>query len=384
MNILLISSSYLPVLGGLQNVTHRLARFLIERGHAVHVITNRYPRNLPETETLDGISIWRYPMSPVLWSDLRRGKLGQFLYSVFYAKQVHRQLDAHMRDFKPDLINFHFPTYTSVFVSRLKERWRVPLVVSLHGNDVLGLNQRSPEDQLSYHRLLQSADLVTACSRSLLEEVERQLPNILSRDTVTYNGVDVELFQISEPYQHSRLYFFACGRCTPVKGFDLLVEAFIQIALKFPQIDLILAGDGEQLPELKQRAESCQLHTRIHFLGRTASNKIASLIRGAEFVVVPSRYESFGIVALEAMSAGKFVLASDVGGLKEIVSVPPNERIAPTVETLVEALTRILARYTDPTFNDSAIRIANQAFVKQFTWETSLGKYEELFEKLNK
>ncbi len=114
-------------------------------------------------------------------------------------------------------------------------------------------------------------------------------------------------------YDHPRPYLFGFGRLTRVKGFDILVQAFIDIADSYPNIDLILAGEGEQKEQLSKIAKSENMEKRIIFWGRASPEQVVKLLNGCMFAVVPSREDTFGITALEALAAGKPLLATTVG-----------------------------------------------------------------------
>src|SRR5262249_41558122 len=113
---------------------------------------------------------------------------------------------------------------------------------------------------------------------------------------------------------------FACGRLTHEKGFDLLLCAFAKVAPAHHGVDLIIAGDGEEQMALRQLGSQLGLNGRVKFHGRATPEETVRLLNGAQLVVVPSRSETFGIVALEALAAGRPLLATRVGGIPETLS----------------------------------------------------------------
>lgn len=88
-----------------------------------------------------------------------------------------------------------------------------------------------------------------------------------------------------------------------------------------------MAGDGELQQALRAQAAQLGVHDRVYFLGRATPEQVVQLLNGAQFVVLPSRSEPFGIAAVEAMAAGKAVLATRVGGFPEVLPVPPNQLV---------------------------------------------------------
>lgn len=372
MNLLLLSTSYPPVLGGLQTVAHQVAQHMHSRGHAVRALTMRYPRSLPPHEVRDGIPITRWLMLRPNLPDLRRGRLDALLAACVYYPLTLRRLARLMQTFQPQTVNFHFPTHLTHFVLWLRRRYAFRLVVSLHGHDVLGDSARSAYEGRQFRQLLAQADAVTACSADLLAKATALAPSIAPRAAVHYNGVDLARFADRTPFPHPRPYLLFFGRLIATKGVDLLLEAFAQNAALQPELDLLLAGDGDLHQVLEAQSALLGIHNRVHFLGRAAPKQIVQLLNGCCFAVFPSRVEPFGIVAVEAMAAGKAVLATRVGGFPEVLPVPPNCLVEPTVDALASALTDWLS-------NLEAIQHEgeqNRAHAQRFSLAASMAHYE--------
>jgi glycosyltransferase involved in cell wall biosynthesis len=161
---------------------------------------------------------------------------------------------------------------------------------------------------------------VTACSQHLLEKAIELEPSIAPKAQVIHNGVDPKRFTDKSVHFHPRPYALAFGRLTRKKGFDLLLEAFAQSEAIEEGIDLIIAGNGEEQNALVQQAKRLGLERRVYFRGQASPQEVVRLLNGCLFVVVPSRSEPFGIVALEAVAAGKPLLATKTGGLAEFLT----------------------------------------------------------------
>lgn len=316
MKVLLISASYHPVLGGLQTVTRQLARALSESGHQVKVITNRYPRSLPARDAVDTVEVERWPLFYPCIDALRDRRMDLALAGAFYNPAAFIRFARLAASFKPDVVNVHFPDERLAFAPRGRRRFPFRLVVSLHGNDI----ERTHRNPDRLRGFLRSADTVTACSQYLLNRAAGLEPSISPKAQVIHNGVDSSRFADKRAYRHSRPYLLAYGRHTYKKGFDLLLNAFAMVAKRFPQIDLILAGDGEQRAELASLRDDLDLKDRVILYGRAKPEEIVQLLNGCRLVVIPSREEPFGIVALEAISSGRPIVATRVGGLPEVVA----------------------------------------------------------------
>jgi len=372
MRVLLMPASYPPELGGVQTVSAALATYLHDGGHAVRVLTNRYPRTLPSSEVLDKVPVDRLPFLAPARRQLRAHRPDLFLAALYCYPAAARRLHRIVREFEPDVINVHFPVAMNSFVLRLRRHHPTRLVVSLHGDDVLGFGRRTPAEQRAFVAILRAADHLTACSAFLLDQARSIEPSIDAKSEVIHNGVDLMRFASPSGPVRRRRYVLSYGRQTFDKGCDLLIDAFTVVAPRFPDVDLLLAGDGVERSRLEQQAIDRGLTGRVTFYGRASPAQVVELLDDCELAVFPRRSEPFGIVALEAMAAGKAVLATSVGGLPEILPHPPNRLVEPTSEALAGALTDWLARPEDL----RAAGIANRHNAAGYTWERALTSFE--------
>jgi glycogen(starch) synthase len=318
---LIISASYAPVLGGLQTVVHQLARELGRGGHAVRVVTNRYPRSLPSHKVIDGVPVERWPFLNSSADALRDGRLDLALAGAYYRWASFVRLSRLVAEFKPDVVNVHFPESRLAGVLRVRGAHPFRLVVSLHGDEVERCFRNGSQRQThSLRTFLRTADAVTACSKYLLDRATAVEPSIAGKSSVIHNGVDPARFEESTAHARPRPYVLALGRYTYKKGFDLLLDAFAALAAKFPDVDLILAGDGEEHQRLTRQCAALGLQRRVEFYGRATATEVIQLLNGCRVAVIPSREEPFGIVALEAVLAGRPTVATRVGGLPELVA----------------------------------------------------------------
>lgn len=353
------------------------------------VVTNRYPRSLSGRQVLDGVPVHRWLFLNPTLDDLRCGRPDLFLASFYSYPLLLLQLRRLMQSFRPEVVNVHFPLSQLPPVRWLRRSFSFRLVISLHGHEIEqwfeadrrmgggGLPMGKPDWRRGLHTLrsaLQTADAVTACSRYLLERCI-QLEPLAKKGSVIPNGVDLERFASREFHAHPRRYLLACGRMTHEKGFDLLLEAYARVAREHPGVDLILAGDGEDRLALRLRAERLRLEGQVHFPGRATPEEVVRLLNGCLFAVVPSRRETFGVVALEAMAAGKTVVATEVGGLPELMDGSLNRLVEPTVEGLVAGLAEWLGR----TGELETLGQRNRALAAQYSWHRAAERYLEVY-----
>ncbi len=172
-----------------------------------------------------------------------------------------------------------------------------------------------------------------------------------SRVTVIPNGVCADDFFVTGKLGLSARFGLAegpvilfMGRLNPIKGPDLLLEAFISVCKQLPGHQLVFAGpDGGMLADLRASAHAHGLRDRVHFVGHVEGENKALLYHQAELLVVPSRQEAMSIVALEAGICGTAVLLTDQCGFSDIRSVDPRLEVPATAAAIAAGLLRLLA-----------------------------------------
>jgi glycogen(starch) synthase len=386
MRVLLWPASYPPVLGGLQTVSHTLAQHLAAHDHEVLVVTNRHPRSLPHRELVDDVAVWRELFLTPDIGHLRRRRVDLLLGALVSYPTVLYRLECLMRSFRPQVVNVHFPDGQLPFVRWLRRRYRFRLIVSLHGHEVLRWFRNDVcivtksdrrHEAAELMAVLRDADVVTACSRYLLDRAADLDPSVISKGHIAYNGVELARFADQQAYRHPRPYILAFGRLTHRKGFDLLLDAFAQARNQFPHVDLVLAGEGEQREALAEQTRRLGIDQQVSFWGHASQQELVRLLNGSEFLVVPSREETFGIVALEGLAAGKPVLATRVGGLPEVVPEPPNLLVGPTQDELYRGISWFLERIDQL----ATFALTNRTAAGAYTWHNALATYTSLFEQ---
>lgn len=334
--VVLFPSAFHPSLGGVEELSGQLALSFVKKGLDVMIFTNRWPRNLPVAEEWRGISLRRIPFR------LPENGIKSQLSTWLTRSWIQKELIKEVRQFSPDVIHVQCVSSNGWYASAVAGHLRVPLVVTAQGElnmDAGALYQHSPLYNRLLREVLGAAHRVTGCSSSTVREVEEFWGRPLDPQAlVVYNGIGLEAFESGPGWVHRGPYFLGLGRMVPQKGFYELITAYAESGVR--HTDLILAGDGPDMARLYVLREKLGLCEHVHFIGRAGRRAVHSLMQGAAGVVVPSLIEPFGIVSLEAMAAGKPLLASNVGGIPEVVPdgegvclVPPGN-----VEALAEGL----------------------------------------------
>ena len=377
-DVALAASSFAPHKGGVEEVVRQLALEQRASGASPTVLTMRWPKSLQRHQEVDGIPVRRF-LYRAPEGDLRHRALARAARPVTVA-QVHHQL----RRTGAQLVHIQCVSSAAWFVGQAARRASLPLVVTLHGElmmDATGVYERSPFLRSTLRDLLSNADSVTACSRATLEEAENWAGiDLGERGTVIYNGVRVSDFSDAVPEVRMRPYVFAVGRHVREKGFDLLIDAFAQVAAD-PTFgwDLVLAGDGPEHEALRAKVEGLGLAPRIDLIGATSRRQTASWFRGASAFVLPSRQEPFGIVNLEAMASGVPIVASAVGGVPEFVIDGEVGMLVPGGSA--PAIAVALRRLHDDRAFAQRLGEAGRRKAQRFDWAHVSAQYAEVYEQ---
>ena len=285
-----------------------------------------------------------------------------------------------LRRYKIDILHVQCASVNGHYALAAKRALGLPLVLTAQGErtmDAERVYQKSPFINRMLHRLLAEADHITACSKDTLNDLEAYHGKEFGgRAEVVYNGIRLEDFENAAPYEHPRPYILAIGRLVQQKGFDVLIEAFAA-AVSLTH-DLIIAGDGPERADLEVLSRKLNLGGRIRFHGRADRPATAALFKGCSFLVLPSRQEPMGIVNLEAMAAGRAVVASRTGGVKEIVVDGETGLLVPPGDA--PALTKALGRMAGDESMRARMGAAGYAGARKFTWESVANSYRRIYE----
>ncbi len=379
MNIAVFASAFYPSLGGVEECCRQIIQAYQRQGHRVMVFTNRWPRALAAAEEIDGIAVRRLPFR------VGAGSFKARLNAWLTGGSIRREMLGLLRGFGADVLHVHCVSSNAIYALHAKEATGLPLAVTLHGEltmDATQLFQREEWARQTLRSALHQADRVTACSRQTLAEAEAWLGEPLApRAEVIYNGIDFAEVQAATPHVHPRPYALAIGRHVPQKGFDVLLRAFAR-AVENPAFahDLLLAGDGTERSALEKLTADLGLGSRVQFTGRVDHATALGLFRGCSFFVLPSLHEPFGIVNLEAMAAGKAVLASRVGGVPEVVEDGRTGiLLAPgDPDALADALVALAG---DPV-RRAELGAAGQQRAREFDWDRTAAQYLALYRQM--
>jgi glycogen synthase len=346
LRVALLSWEYPPlVVGGLAAHVHGLARAHAREGHDVVVLTLHHP-DAPDDSVVDGVRVLRARTE--LPSLPHEGLLGR----MSSANHQLVGLTSALGRWRADVVHSH-DWLVAWAGDTLRRLWNAPLVATVHATE-LGRHQGhlptgQPEAVASVEWwLTYQARRVVTCSQSMQAEVHTAFQLPLDKIDVIPNGVDASVWLPPKPPPVRGAdgpVVVTWGRLQYEKGFQTLIACLAGLRRKVPGATLVIAGTGTFGEDLRRLATDHGVADAVRFAGFVPDAELRGLLHRASAVAIPSLYEPFGIVALEALAAGAPLVATRTGGLAEIlgdgkaaVLVEPGDPVA-----AADALAQVLA-----------------------------------------
>ena len=377
LRVLLVPSAYYPHVGGIEELTRRLALALRQRGHEPIVLTNRWPSHTVRRQTIGGLHVQRLRFA------LPARRMRSLMRFGAVAPLSAAALLRVMSTFAPHVVHVHGAGPNAVYSAALRKLIRAPIVFSAHGelrNDAHAGLEQSRALRWGLQAMLRHAAAVTAPSRVVLEELGQQF-ELVAATTVLPNAVDPAEFDIAERSAH-RLgpYIFSAGRLVRQKGIDVLVRAYAHARESLAGRRLIVAGDGPEREALIRLSDDLGLDDSVSFVGTVDRERLAELMCGADAFAFPSRQEAFGIALLEAMAAGTPAVAARVGGIPEFARDGENALLIAADDTdgLAAALVRLVG---DRELRGCLVR-GGRAQAAQHSWDRVAPLYEAIYRRV--
>jgi glycogen(starch) synthase len=334
MRVLMLSWEYPPVVvGGLGRHVHAIATQLAAQGHEV-VVLCRQPSGSdaithPTTDVVsEGVRLIRVAEDPahlVFERDL-------VAWTLAMGHAMTRAGLSLLRSWQPDVVHAHDWLVTHPAVA-LAEASGVPLVATVHATEAgrhSGWLSQTLNQQVHSVEwwLANRADSVITCSAAMRAEVAHLFEVDPTGITVLHNGIEPRRWRVQaaevaaarakySPHGDPLLLFF--GRLEWEKGVQDLLAALPRIRRAHRGTRLVVAGEGSHAGWLVEQARKHKVRRAVDFVGHLSDRALTAVLSAADAVVLPSKYEPFGIVALEAAAAGTPLVASTAGGLGEVV-----------------------------------------------------------------
>src|SRR5437764_2543198 len=384
MRVLILSWEYPPLIeGGLARHVRKLAENLVRQGVDVHVLTRGHEESPPEEE-MEGVVVHR------VREPKRPGDLSEFVAWIEHMNSDMLAAGVELGDrFSFDVVHGH-DWLVAVACDHLARRFRCPLAVTIHATEYgrhQGWVDKHPQSHIHgvERWMANRADRLITCSAYMREHVADIYGLEERRIVVIPNGIDpAELVPVADldalrgkfADRGERLVLLV-GRLVYEKGFQLALEALPGLIERVGNVRFIVAGSGTHEHELRAQARELGLDEHGVFLGWIGDDVLHSLYRISDLCVVPSIYEPFGLVALEAMASGCPCLVADTGGLREVV---PNEGVglrfrSRDPDSLAQMAERLL---TDSALRGRLVAEASE-HVLTFDWSDVAARAAEVY-----
>ncbi len=373
MKIAHIVSTFPPQIGGMGMVCADEAQALARQGHEVTVFTLKYPHLLDLAEFDKKFSFKTVRLQPLI----KFGDAG-----------LVPQLVSRLKGF--DLAHLHYPFYGGAeWLAFIK----VPLIISYHMDaQTSGFKKLAqklydafwPKILFAKAKKIISVDAVRSMPLKFYEEVKNKTVEV-------FNGVDTEIFkprfvnarELNLPELGEKKIILFCGNTLPVKRLDLLLEA-IKI-INDDNVALLVVGDGYHLEKYRQMARDLGISRQTHFVGHCGDRrKIAKYYNIADCLALPSDYESFSLVTVEAMASELPVVASDIDALKSKITNGQEGFLFArgSAPQLSDALKKILSMSAE----DRKVmgERGRQKAEAQYSWQKHIEKLEEVYKEILK
>jgi glycogen synthase len=361
LHLCFLSLEYPPgPINGIARFTHEMAVGLAELGHHVHVLTLGEHHNRVDLE--DGVWVHRIvptvrkrPANPIVPQD-----------NWNYSASLHEEVLRIHRHRALDLVES--PIWDSEGIATLLDG-EVPVIVSLHTplpvaleiNPHWGADPTVRESRIeplvALERFcLEHCEAILANSEAIVAEIEsgHRLTLDRTRLRVVPHGFGASTVGgPTSPDMKKGLNVLFVGRLERRKGIDTLLEAIPVLLERFPEMNFTIVGDdtiptaeGPTYREAFQaRADTTKIAERVTFTGRVGDPHLAAFYAVCDIFVAPSRYESFGLIFIEAMAHGKPVIGCDAGGMREVIAPGENGLLVPPgdAQSLADAIALLAA-----------------------------------------
>jgi D-inositol-3-phosphate glycosyltransferase len=410
MNIAMLSYHTCPLAtlggkdtGGMNVYVHELTRHLGQAGVHVDVFTRSQDEHVPHVlHNLGyGNRVVHIPAGPE--HPLPKKDLVEFIPTFTEGiQQFAAQKGIHY-----DLVHSHY-WMSGIAAEKLKTDWHVPMVHMFH-TLVMMKNRiaRSPEEMEGEYRLdgekrvLQAADQVIAATLAEQSQLEFLYKANSRKLTVIPPGVDTARFYpipqdearaVIDVPANKRMLLYV-GRIEPLKGVDTLLRAISSMQNEWESacapFSLVIIGGDPDASQQDMTSEMTRLQIMVHdlnikdvvlFLGKRSQESLPYYYSAADVVVVPSHYESFGMVALEAMACGTPVVASQVGGLAFLVQDGVTGFVVPDGEP--DLLGQRLARLICDADLREKLGCQGAVVAQSYSWEKITAKIVQVYERM--
>ncbi len=384
MNVCIVTWEFPPrIVGGIARHCNGLAKALAQKGHEVQVITLDFP-GAPDYEEIQGVKVYR--------TATELGHPNFLTWALLFNHFMEKRVAEVSRESDLDVINVH--DWLTAFAGiSFKHHRKKPLIATIHGTEIGRAQGLHNPDSFTIDGIewwtTYEARKVIVTSGAMKAEIQGHFDVPQEKIEIIPNGINPKKYnaQVDRSAVRGRYgvnpdekLILCVGRLVPQKGIEYLIKSIPRIAARYPQARVIIVGEGWLRGHLERVAQSTGHQWRITFTGWIPDQELIALLNSADVLVVPSIYEPFGIVALEGMAAGVPVVASDIGGLAEIVEHEHTGILAysKNPDSIAWAVDRVLS---DPEHSKWLVHNARETVQKTYSWEAIAMRTAEVYKE---
>lgn len=362
------------------------ARALQQKGHKVTIlycdtysikcVKNWFAYSEEKSEIIEGIQIYRNRC----FCPLKHGIEG---HREAFAQGIQKLYDQYMQENRPDIIHAHCCVWAGYAAMKLSEQIGIPYVVTEHATLFqLHRDQISEKNDRVILEIFQKAARVICVSGAFAKLIESYRPDI----DVVGNVVNCDAFvPRADSEKHRGIRFLTVCYMEEEaqlykKGIDILIQAWAEVVKKYTDVKLVIGGGGSAKTKVEQWVEEQGISKYVEFTGALDRKQVIQEMQSCDCFVLPSRYETFGVVYIEAMACGKPVIAVANGGPDDFVKPFNGLLIKPGAEELVQAFYEMIGHLTRGNYYQEE-KISN--YIKsKFSYEAIAEQLEAIYNSI--
>lgn len=362
------------------------ARALQQKGHKVTIlycdtysikcVKNWFAYSEEKSEIIEGIQIYRNRC----FCPLKHGIEG---HREAFAQGIQKLYDQYMQENRPDIIHAHCSVWAGYAAMKLSEQIGVPYVVTEHATLFqLHRDEISAGNNAIIQQVYQKAARVICVSRAFARLIESYRTDI----DVVGNVVNCDIFippKVS--IKHNEIRFLTVCYMEEEaqlykKGMDILIQSWTEVVKENTNVKLVIGGGGKAAQKVVDWTKEYHVTDSVEFLGTLNREQVVEQMQMCDCFVLPSRYETFGVVYIEAMACGKPVIAVANGGPDDFVKDFNGMLIKPDVEELTGAINKMIKRLkVYDYYNEEEI----SGYIKNlFSYDSIAGKLLEVYKSI--
>lgn len=362
------------------------ARALQQKGHKVTIlycdtysikcVKNWFAYSEEKSEIIEGIQIYRNRC----FCPLKHGIEG---HREAFAQGIQKLYDQYMQENRPDIIHAHCSVWAGYAAMKLSEQIGIPYVVTEHATLFqLHRDEISEKNDRVILEIFQKAARVICVSGAFAKLIESYRPDI----DVVGNVVNCDAFvPRADSEKHRGIRFLTVCYMEEEaqlykKGIDILIQAWTEVVKKYTDVKLVIGGGGSAKTKVEQWVEEQGISKYVEFTGALDRKQVIQEMQSCDCFVLPSRYETFGVVYIEAMACGKPVIAVANGGPDDFVKPFNGLLIKPGAEELVQAFYEMIGHLTRGNYYQKE-KISN--YIKsKFSYEAIAEQLEAIYNSI--